>query len=135
MPPPVDCCQFPIARFLHLDETTGPSPQHTLAEEREVVETGAEREVAPLSMGEDSSSGVPTQGLPLTGDRIKLVQQNMAECQKFLSVSIFLVEYLSLRLASQLMCPIGCRNLLSMRLQSSRSWKGSKLSRAKRTSS
>ena len=52
MPPPVDCCQFPIARFLHLDETTGPSPQHTLAEEREVVETGAEREVAPLSMGE-----------------------------------------------------------------------------------
>ena len=79
MPPPVDCCQFPIARFLHLDETTGPSPQHTLAEEREVVETGAEREVAPLSMGEDSSSGVPTQGLPLTGDRIKLVQQNMAE--------------------------------------------------------
>ena len=27
LPPPVDCSRFPVARFLHLDETAGPAPQ------------------------------------------------------------------------------------------------------------
>jgi len=106
LPPPIDFSRFPIARFLHLDETAGSAPQRPMTEEQEVADAVAKKEVVPLLTGEDSSSAIFAQGLPLTGDKIKLVQQNMAECQKFLSVSIFLVGYLSLRLASQLMCSI-----------------------------
>ena len=54
------------------------------------MEVGAEREVAPPPTREDSPAAVPNQGLPLTGDKIKLMQQNMVECQKFLTESIFL---------------------------------------------
>lgn len=85
MNPPVDCSQFPVARFLFLDETTGPAPQRLRTEEQEAADAGAEREVAPLSTGEDSFSAVPAQDLPLTGDKIKLMRQNMSECQKLLS--------------------------------------------------
>lgn len=49
------------------------------------MEVGAEREVAPPPTRDDSPAAVPNQGLPLTGDKIKLMQQNMAECQKFLT--------------------------------------------------
>ena len=51
-----------------------------MAEGQEVADAEAEREVAPLSTGEDMTSAGPAQGLPLTGDKIRLMQQNMAEC-------------------------------------------------------
>jgi len=44
------------------------------------MEVGAEREVAPPPTREDSPAAIPDQGLPLTGDKIKLMQQNMTEC-------------------------------------------------------
>jgi len=67
LPPPIDFSRFPVARFHHLDETAGLAPQRPMTEEQEVTDAVAKKEVVPLLTGEDSSSAISAQGLPLTG--------------------------------------------------------------------
>ena len=97
LPPPLDLYCFPSASLVHLDEALGPTDQPQAPKEQQTASAETDIVMTHLPTVEE----VPAQEFQLSVDKIRSIQENMAECQMFLSVSIFLSStYLCNRLVN-----------------------------------
>jgi len=94
LPPSLDYAHLSFTRLVNADEKAGTTPQRPVSEEQGDAGAGSGGVPAHLSMVESTTSSDLVKDPILSADKIKLFQDNMKECQEFLTVSCFIV-YLS----------------------------------------
>ena len=87
---PLDLDSFPFAFVVYFGETSQLAGQPQAPEEQPITGAYSRMDMGHLPIAEE----VPTGDFPLSADRIKSVQENLSECQKFLAVSILVYRVL-----------------------------------------